>query len=208
MAQIYQDGLNKALRILGKRDPQLRRAIKRFGNPKSRKQPAGFATLARIIVDQQLSTKAAAAIWKRMVHATGRLSPTTILAQTEDDLLAVGLSGSKVKTLRELSLAISSGSLRMSALSRKEDASVKTALTEIWGIGDWTADIYLMFALGRPDVWPVGDLAALTGWQIITESSDRISAEELMDLAETWRPHRSAAAIMLWHAVGQTRTKK
>ncbi len=207
MADASQRQLVKSLRVLARRDVRLNSAIEQFGLPQSRKQPTGFATLARIIVGQQLSTKAADSIWRRLVQTTGRVSATSVLAASNKDLRAAGLSRSKVKTLQALSATINEGALNLGTLWRKENAEIKDLLTQVWGIGDWTADIYIMFAMDRPDVWPMGDLALRTGWQVITQSEDRISAEDLATLAENWRPHRSAAAVLLWHAVGATREK-
>jgi len=207
MGTAEQEILIRSVRTLTRRDPILKDAVKAFGLPASRKQTAGFATLARVVVDQQLSTLAAAAIWRRLRSTVGRIGPDSILAARETDLRAAGLSGGKVKTLRALSDAVASGALNLRTLTRKDDTSTKELLTQVWGIGDWTAEIYMMFAMGRPDVWPAGDLALRTGWQTVTADAERISAEDLAAIAEAWRPHRSAAAILLWHAVGAARQK-
>lgn len=208
MANPHQDQLAKDLRTLARRDAVLKSAVKLFGVPQTRKQRGGFATLARIVVDQQLSTKAAAAIWHRLVSTVGRVSAEVLLTTPEPDLRAAGLSGSKVKTLLALSRAVSDKSLTLRALARQPDPEVIASLTRVWGIGDWTAEIYMMFAMGRPDVWPVGDLALRTGWQIMTGESDRVAAEDLAAHAESWRPYRSAAAVLLWHVVGAAKTTK
>lgn len=203
-----QDDLVIALNLLSKTDKTLRRAIKTYGMPKTRRLKPGFATLARIIVDQQISTKAAAAIWLRLHNSLGDVTAQNIWDARDLTLKEAGLSGSKIKTLRALSADILSNRLNFRSLSRKPDHQVLDRLTTIWGIGPWTAEIYLMFGMGRPDIWPAGDLALRTGWQMISDSPDRISAEDLANLAEHWRPHRAAAAVLLWHAVGASRDKK
>ncbi|NKB43929.1 MAG: DNA-3-methyladenine glycosylase 2 family protein [Alphaproteobacteria bacterium] len=200
-----QSELERAVRFLAKRDPALSDAVKRFGIPKARRRPAGFSTLAKIIVGQQISTKAADAIWNRCRSTLGTVNAQAVRAAKDADLRAAGLSASKLKTLKAIAAAAETGTCNFRGFNRKTDDEVKTHLTAIWGIGDWTADIYLMFGMGRPDVWPVGDLALRTGWQAISESASRIEAKDLAALAEHWSPHRSAAAVLLWHAVAVTR---
>lgn len=206
MTMNAQKDLDKAIRILAKRDPVLKSAIQRFGMPKSRRRPPGFSTLAKIIVGQQISTKAADAIWKRCKSTLGSVSAETVGTAADADLRAAGLSSSKLKTLKQIALAVDAGHCSFRGFNRKTDDEVRTLLKSIWGIGDWTADIYLMFGMGRPDVWPIGDLALRTGWQAIRDSSQRIEANDLAALAEHWAPHRSAAAVLLWHAVAETRS--
>lgn len=201
-----QRELEKAIRTLTKRDPDLNNAVLRFGMPQSRRRPPGFSTLAKIIVGQQISTKAADAIWKRCKSHLGSVTAKTVYAAQDADLRTAGLSSSKLKTLKSIAVAVDAGACNFRTFNRKTDDDIRTILTAIWGIGDWTADIYLMFAMGRPDVWPVGDLALRTGWQAIRDSSQRIDAGDLAALAEQWAPHRSAAAVLLWHAVAKTRS--
>ncbi|MBT4741070.1 MAG: DNA-3-methyladenine glycosylase 2 family protein [Rhodospirillaceae bacterium] len=200
-----QRDLEKAIRVIAKRDPDLKNAVRRFGMPKSRQRSAGFSTLAKIIVGQQISTKAADAIWKRCKSALGSVSAKTVHAASDKELRAAGLSSSKLKTLKSIAVAVKAGDCNFQSFNRKADDDIRALLTAIWGIGDWTADIYLMFAMGRPDVWPIGDLPLRTGWQAIRESSRRIEADDLASLSEQWTPYRSAAAVLLWHAVAATR---
>ena len=201
VASHHQAELNTAIRALSKRHPVLKQAAKTYGMPKSRRLPTGFATLARIIVDQQISTKAAASIWKKLQSNVGRVSAVNIAAARGSQLKSAGLSASKIKTLRGLAYALENKVFTFQSLHRLSDEDVKATLTALWGIGDWTADIYLMFGMGRPDIWPSGDLALRTGWQRITESTARMDAETLTQEAEAWRPHRSAAAVLLWHCL-------
>lgn len=201
MTKTSQSELNRAVRKLAERDPYLRQTVSKYGSPKSRRSKAGFATVARIVVDQQISTAAAASIWAKLSSAVGRVNASNIANTHETDLKSAGLSAGKAKTLRSLSNAVESREFTFQGLSRRSDDEVRAALTRIWGIGDWTADIYLMFGMGRPDVWPAGDLALRTGWQCITDGTERIAADDLAQLAEAWRPYRSAAAVLLWHGL-------
>lgn len=196
-----QHDLEQALSHLAKQDPVIRKALRAIGMPKSRRQSGGFATLAKIIVGQQISTKAADAIWRRVKITTGTVSAPNMIATPDQPLRDAGLSASKLKTLKAIASAVDQKSLNFRTLAKMSDQDAKAQLTQIWGIGDWTADIYLMFALGRPDIWPVGDLALRTGWQAITRDKTRIEAEDLLKYAVKWSPYRSAAAVFLWHAV-------
>lgn len=204
---LAQSLLEDSLGTLAKQDRIIKRALKDYGMPMSRRQPAGFSTLARIIVDQQISTKAAAAIWKRFKATVKNVNAASILDTDAPDLRAAGLSASKVKTLKALAASVSTGQISLRRFNRQSDEAIASELTAVWGIGSWTAEIYLMFGMGRPDVWPAGDLALRTGWQQLTQSSERIDAAELSEIAKDWQPHRSAAAVLLWHLVGVTRTR-
>ncbi len=196
-----QHELEHALTHLAKQDRVIRKALQAIGMPKSRRRPGGFATLANIIVGQQISTKAADAIWRRVKTATGTISASNVMGTPDQNLRDAGLSASKLKTLKAIASAVEQQDLNFRTLARMSDEAAKAHLTRIWGIGDWTADIYLMFAMNRPDVWPVGDLALRTGWQAIIGDPERIGAEDLSAHALQWSPYRSAAAVFLWHAV-------
>ena len=205
MIATAQSELERGVRFLAKRDPLIQSAVKAYGVPKSRRQAPGFSTLARIVVDQQISTKAAAAIWQRLKTTVDSVNGPALLSTSDADLRSAGLSASKVKTLKALAMAIEEREINFRGLNRKSDEEIKALLTAVWGIGNWTAEIYLMFGMGRPDVWPARDLALRTGWQDITTAEIRLAAEDLALVAEQWRPHRSAAAILLWHAVAASR---
>lgn len=208
MISTAQSGLERSARTLAKQDSQIKRALKDFGMPTSRRQPPGFSTLARIVVDQQISTKAAAAIWRRLKSTVSTVNAASIAKTPETDLRSAGLSASKVKTLKALADSVNGGTISFRRFSRQSDEDIKNSLTSVWGIGDWTAEIYMMFGMGRPDVWPTGDLALRTGWQTLTQSESRIEASDLAEIALRWQPHRTTAAILLWHVVAATRQKK
>lgn len=207
MISTAQSALERSARALAKQDLQIKQLLRDFGMPSSRRRPPGFSTLVSIVMGQQISTQAAAAIWKRLKQTVGTVNAATITTTPETDLRSAGLSVSKVKTLKVLAENVSRGAINFRRFNRLSDEEIKSGLTSIWGIGDWTAEIYLMFGMGRPDVWPTGDLALRTGWQALTQSSSRIEAIELAEIAERWQPHRTTAAILLWHVVAATRQK-
>lgn len=177
----------------------MRLAMDTCGRPKSRKRDPGFATLVRIIIDQQVSVQAGAAIWARLVGNVGEVTPETVISAGIDGLRASGLSGGKARYVMGIAEAIKGGALDLDGLGRCREATIRTKLTALKGIGDWTADIYLMFALGRPDIWPVGDIAIRAAAGNLMGLAERPDADQTMIIGEAWRPYRSIAAIMLWH---------
>jgi DNA-3-methyladenine glycosylase II len=168
------------------------------GDPPLRRNPAGFQGLARIIVGQQVSVASASAIWARCERTIAPMSAATVSGMSEAELRSAGLSGPKVRTLRALSAAIAEG-LDVDALARLPDEEVRAALTAVPGIGPWTADIYLMFCLGRADVFAPGDLAIQIAAQHVMGVPERPTAKTLAAIAaRRWRPWRSVAARLLW----------
>ena len=203
------DPLHRHLGILRKRCPHIRRALKEVGLPDPRQWEPGFATLIKIIVDQQVSTAAGASIWAKLARACkGRVTAKRLLTLTEADLRACGLSGQKARYARGAAEAVVGGQLDFKRLHAAEDDAVRTTLTALKGIGPWSADIYLLFAMGRPDVWPVADLALQHGVRLLHGRTDRPSPKEMDQIAEIWRPYRSGAAILLWRYYGAQTTKK
>ncbi|MFN3867669.1 MAG: DNA-3-methyladenine glycosylase family protein [Hyphomicrobiaceae bacterium] len=170
----------------------------RTGDPPLRRYEAGFSGLARIVVGQQLSIASAAAIWSRLETSLANVTPARLLAMPNDELKAVGLSAAKIRTLVALAEAIEAGKLDLAALRTADDADVSKALVAIPGIGAWTADIYAMFCLGRRDAWAAGDLALQVGVARAFDRGPRVSAAELVVIAERWRPWRGVAARLIW----------
>ncbi len=176
--------------------PVMRRVHDTIGDPVLRRHPAGFEGLARIVVGQQLSIASAAAIWERTARAVDPFDPETLLAQNDVTLRAAGLSQGKMRTLRAAAANILSGALVLDA--DMPDADLFEALVGVSGIGPWTADIYMLFCLGRTDGFAAGDLALQIAAQRAFEFEARPSSGELMALAERWRPWRGVAAHLLW----------
>lgn len=193
------ESLRGDLEVLAGRDRDLALAYEACGLPPVRRSPPGFAGLIRIIVGQQVSTASAAAILARLVEVLPDVEAQAFLALDEETLAMVGFSRAKVAYGRALAEAVVSGRLDPAGLVHLEDEEAIAYLTAIKGIGRWTAEIYLLFALRRPDVWPAGDLAVVKALQSLKGLEARPSAAEMACLAEPWRPHRSAAARLLWH---------
>jgi len=177
----------------------MRTAIDQAGMPGERRHKSGFPTLLRIIVDQQVSVQAGAAIWRKLDRNLGGVSARKVLAAGEGDLRDCGLSRAKAAYALALAEAVSRKRLNLSSLHRMEDEAVREALTRIKGIGRWSADIYLMFALGRGDVWPAGDLALAEAAKRLLDLPERPRPAEMDGIGERWKPWRTAAAITLWH---------
>ncbi|MBA4049338.1 MAG: DNA glycosylase [Sphingomonas sp.] len=180
-------------------EPAMARAIDRAGFPPPRVRDRGYATLLRTIVGQQVSVAAAASIWNKLAAGLGDLNdPATIAALDVDALRPYGLSRQKAGYALSLAAEVSSGALNLSALPADDEEAI-AALSRVKGIGRWSAEIYLLFAEGRGDIWPAGDLAVQIEIGRILGLADRPSEKATRLIAEPWRPHRGAAAIMAWH---------
>ena len=168
------------------------------GDPPLRRRPAGFEGLSRVIVGQQLSVASANAIWGRLVARVQPFTAVSLLAVPQAELLAAGLSAVKTATLMRLAEAIASGGLDLDALSDTPETAIHERLTKIKGIGPWTADIYILFCLGRPDAWSPGDLALQHAVRDALDLDERPTPKSMVELAEAWRPWRAVAARLLW----------
>lgn len=197
-------GFRTGLRHLHDVCPHMREAMDRCGRPKSRKREPGFPTLVRIIVDQQVSVQAGAAIWAKLVSNIVEVRPEIVVRVGIPVLRESGLSGAKAKYVLGIAEAIVAGELNLDGLVRCREVTVRERLTALKGIGDWTADIYLMFALGRPDIWPVGDIAIRAAAGHMMGLPERPDAPTVMEIGEAWRPYRTVAAVMLWHYYKRT----
>lgn len=190
--------LTKALRHLSRRDPDMARARKMAGPLPDRRRDPGLATLMRIVVEQQLSVASANAIWGRVHAAAQPFTAEAFLALHPELLRTCGLSRPKARYCRELAQATASGQLDFAALDTLDDAGALAHMTRVKGIGRWTAEIYLLFALGRTDIWPAHDLALQAAVAHLKNLPARPTAKEMDALAEPWRPHRGTAARVLW----------
>lgn len=195
-----------AVRALKKRCAIMRAIHERTGTPPLRDFTADFAGLAKIITGQQLSTASAAAIWSRVSSAIQPFTATPVVALADSQLAAFGLSAAKIRTLKAVAAAVGDGTLDFDHLGTQPDATITERLTALHGIGPWTADIYLLFALRRADAFPAGDLALQLAVQRVFELERRPSPAELIEIAERWRPWRGAAARLLWADYGLHRT--
>jgi DNA-3-methyladenine glycosylase II len=197
---IDSDRLRASLDALGVLEPAFAAAIGRAGYPEPRIGERGFVTLLRAIVGQQVSIKAAASIWARLDAATGGASdPANIANASVETLRSAGLSGQKTAYAQSLADEVLSGRLDLDHLPEDDEEAI-AKLVHVKGIGRWTAEIYLLFAEGRGDVWPAGDLAVqIEIARILGLDDARPSEKAIRALAEAWRPHRGAAAILAWH---------
>jgi len=194
-AEAIAEGLN----TIAAQEPLLASALARVGYPGPRIRARGATTLLRTIVGQQVSVAAANAVWARLEGLLGEGCPAAaLLAADEADLRACGLSRQKQGYARSLAGLVSSGALNLGALPAADEAAI-AELTRIKGIGRWSAEIYLLFAEGRPDIWPAGDLAVQVGLGKLLRLAERPGEALTRELAEPWRPHRGAAAIFTWH---------
>lgn len=195
------DQLTHAAAALAAADPRLAAAIARVGPPPPRIRPRGAATLMRAIIGQQVSVKASESIWNKFEAAAGGDANdlARISALSPEDLRAAGLSGQKASYVHALAHAVLSGALDFEALPADDEAAI-AALTAVKGIGRWTAEIYLLFAEGRTDVFPAGDLAVQIELGRMLSLADRPGERAARSLAEPFRPHRGALAIFCWHS--------
>jgi DNA-3-methyladenine glycosylase II len=191
--------LHRATRALARRDPDLARVVRAHGLPPLWQRRPGFATLVHIILEQQVSLASARAAFHRARALARPFTPTTFLRLDDRQLRAAGFSGQKTRYCRNLALAIRGGNLELRGLAVLDDDEVRRRLTAVTGIGPWTADIYLIMALGRPDVWPLGDIALAQAACELKRLTARPSAAEMNALGESWRPWRAVAARVLWH---------
>jgi DNA-3-methyladenine glycosylase II len=193
------DSFSATLDHLITTDRDLARLVDAFGTPIFWQRPAGFSSLVLFILEQQVSLASAAAAYRRLRSRLGQMTPERLLATTPEELRTDGVSRQKDRYLRELAMAITSGKLDLSALSAMDDDNVRSQLTLIPGIGRWTADVYLLACLGRPDLWPVADRALQVATAEALTLPDVPGPSDLELVGERWRPHRSTAARLLWH---------
>ena len=198
-ASLTDETLSRGLRYLADRDPDLAQILGSLGPPPMWAREPGFPTLVLVILEQQVSLASARAAYDRLLEATSPLTPERFLELDDVRLRAIGFSRQKTSYGRYLARAILAGRLDLGALEAMDDAAVRSALTQIKGIGPWTADIYLLRALRRPDIWPSGDLALAVAVQRIKGLASRPTPDEMDAQGEIWRPWRSVAARLLWH---------
>jgi DNA-3-methyladenine glycosylase II len=196
---LTEESLAHGLRVLSERDPDLAQILEDLGPPPMWAREPGFPTLVHIILEQQVSLASAWAAYERLLAAATPLTPQRFLELDDTRLKDIGFSRQKTSYGRILAQAIVEGRLDLAALGRMGDGAVRSALIQIKGIGPWTADIYLLMALRRPDIWPRGDLALAVAVQRVKGLGARPTDEELETIAADWRPWRAVAARLLWH---------
>ena len=197
---LTRESLNRAINALADRDPLMNGLLERFGLPPLWQRAQKFSTLVHIVLEQKVSLASARAVMQRVQELCPGMTPAGFLQVPELALREAGISARKVTYCRSIAMALHSGELELLRLRQCSDEQVMQELTAIRGIGPWTAGVYLLMALRRPDAWASGD-RALAVSLAECESSEQIpDYAELDERAEHWRPHRAAAARLLWHA--------
>jgi DNA-3-methyladenine glycosylase II len=196
---ISAEGLKAALDEVAACDPAVAAALAQAGYPEPRISARGYQTLLRAIVGQQVSIQSAASMWAKLTAVVGDPpAPERLLEASDETLRAAGLSRQKASYARSLAEVVVSGQLDFSRLSADDEEAI-AELVQVKGIGRWTAEIYLLFAEGRLDIWPAGDLAVQIEVGRILGLDGKPTEKALRDIAERWRPHRGAMAIFAWH---------
>lgn len=194
------DQIRTSLDALAKIEPVIGKSLETVGYPEPRIRDRGYATLLRTIVGQQVSVKAADAVWNRLSDALGDIDNPALLIEASDETLrGAGLSRQKNGYARSLAELVVTGALDFEALPEDDEEAI-AALTAVKGIGRWSAEIYLLFAEGRPDIWPAGDLAVQIAIGRLFGFAERPDEKQVRAIAESWSPHRGSAAIFAWHS--------
>lgn len=201
-----QADLTKACAALSKADPALARAHKEIGLPTWRTRPAAFETIATVIAYQQISTKAAASIWARVTEGLPNITPQTLLDTDEDTLRSFGLSRPKVAHLKSVAAAIDTGALDLAALPAMPVDEARAHLTAVKGIGPWTAELYLLYALGKLDAFPTADLGLMEAYKRLSGAESRLDKAAFARQGDQWKPWRGVAAHLLWDWLNANRT--
>jgi DNA-3-methyladenine glycosylase II len=200
--------LTKAVKHLASSCETIAAAHARVGVPAWRTRPGDYAGLARIIAYQQLSSKAAGTIWGRVETLVGKVTPAAILDADFDALRACGLSRPKISHIRSIAEAVKDGSLNLKRVAKATDENAQAELVAVKGIGPWTADVYLMFCLGRWDVFPHADIGLSEAYRMITNQKKRHEPKKFLKTGERWRPYRGVAAHMLWSYINHVREEQ
>jgi len=192
-------GLLDAVGALTHQDEDLARITSTYGPPPLWERERGFHTLVHIILEQQVSLASAKAAYDRLLAAVDTLTPANFLRLSDTQLRRIGFSRQKTRYGRELAMAVTENRLDLAGLERLDDRDARAQLMQVKGIGTWTADIYLLMVLRRPDIWPRGDLALEIAIQRVKGWTRRPTPDEARQISESWRPWRAVAARLLWH---------
>ena len=190
---------------LAEKDEALKSIIDKYGLPPMWSRPAIFQSLILTILEQQVSLASAYAAFKKLKAKIGFVTPKKILQLTDEELRACYFSRQKIVYARALANAIISKQINLKKLSSLTDEEIRTTLKQLKGIGDWTVDVYLMHALQRSDLFPLGDIALVNSLKEVKQLHPKASKEEMLAIAESWRPYRTVASMILWHAYIQKR---
>ena len=205
IARYDKDSLHPGCDAVAATDEDLKKIVTTLGYPPLWVRPTTFATLVLTILEQQVSLASAYAAYKKLNEKVQAITPKVILELTDADLRDCYFSRQKTGYVRSLAAALLNNELNLAALHNEPDHVVRNTLKKLKGIGDWTVDIYLIHALQRTDVFPIGDLALVNALRVVKQLPANMSKEDLLQLAECWRPNRTFATLLLWHYYIQTR---
>lgn len=195
-----KDNFKTICDALAKKDPDLQFILNTYNYPPCWKRTPSFETLVHIILEQQVSLSSAMAAMKKLKEKTGEITPANLAALSDTELRACYFSRQKIIYVKHLACAILKNDLVIEDLSQMDNDAVRSALTKIKGIGNWTADIYLMMVLQRSDIFPLGDVALLTSMRETKKLPKEISKETIATIASAWKPYQTIAAYILWHS--------
>jgi len=193
---------------LSRKDRELRRIIKQYGYPPMWTRPATFQTLILTILEQQVSLASAYAAFKKLKEKIGYVTPAKLLQLSDEEMRACYFTRQKTGYARGLAEVVQSKKISLKKLSSLPDEEVRNELIKLKGIGHWTVDVYLMHALQRTDLFPLGDIALVNSLKEAKQLHPHISKEEMLEIAESWRPYRTIAAMILWHSYIKKRNIK
>lgn len=199
MILLDENTLTEGLAHLSGADADLAASVAELGQPPLRQRPPGFATLLQLILEQQVSLASARATYQRLEEAIGSPTAAAFLDLNDRALRAIGFSRQKARYSRALATALEEGRLELDRLAAANNATVRSALTALPGIGEWTAEVYLLVALRRRDAWPVSDLGVIVGAQQVKNLPERPARQALEAMAEPWQPWRGLATFVLWN---------
>jgi len=208
MQQFTSDNFQLLCNELAEREPVFKVILQQHSYPPMWTRPASFATLIHIILEQQVSLASARAAFNKLKEKTGTITPAKLLLLSDEELKACYFSRQKTVYARHLAEALISKKIQLSKLTASHDDEVRAILKQVKGIGDWTADVYLLFALQRTDIFPIGDLAMVNALKEVKKLPANTPRETILSIAEHWRPYRSIAAMLLWHHYIKTRNIK
>ncbi len=195
-----KENFHEICHALAAKDADLKNVIDTYGLPPMWTRPAIFQSLVLTILEQQVSLASAYAAFKKLKEKIGFVTTKKILALTDEELKACYFSRQKIIYVRALASAIVSKKINLKKLSISTDEEIRIQLKQIKGIGDWTVDVYLMHALQHSDLFPLGDIALVNSFKHVKQLHAHISKEEMLAVAESWRPYRTVASMLLWHA--------
>jgi DNA-3-methyladenine glycosylase II len=202
------DNFHQLCDKLSRKDKHLKLIIRQHGYPPMWTRPATFQSLILFILEQQVSLASAYAAFKKLKEKVGFVTPEKILSLSDEELRACYFSRQKIVYARELANAVKSKQLILKHLGDKHEDEIRVHLKKIKGIGDWTVDVYLMHSLQRTDLFPLGDVALVNSLKEVKQLHPKISREEMLKIAEPWRPYRTIASMILWHGYIKKRNIK